>query len=50
MQTIKIVVWQDDDTRLGYVQEFPDYWTQAIASSMTLRDAWKTSTRTFREG
>lgn len=28
MQTVKIVVWQDGDTWLGYLQEYPDYWTQ----------------------
>lgn len=22
------VYWQDDDSWLGYLQEFPDYWTQ----------------------
>ena len=24
----KYVYWQDDDTWLGYLQEYPDYWTQ----------------------
>ncbi len=24
----KIVVWQQDVVWLGYLQEFPDYWTQ----------------------
>lgn len=28
MQTVKIVVWQDDDYWLGYLEEYPDYWTQ----------------------
>lgn len=28
MQVVKIVVWQDGTTWLGYLQEFPDYWTQ----------------------
>lgn len=28
MQIVKTVVWQDDDTWLGYLQEYPDYWTQ----------------------
>ena len=27
-QTVKIVVWEDDDSWLGYLQEYPDYWTQ----------------------
>ena len=28
MNVTKIVVWQDDDAWLGYLQEYPDYWTQ----------------------
>lgn len=28
MQTVKIVVWQEDDAWMGYLQEYPDYWTQ----------------------
>jgi hypothetical protein len=28
MQTVKYVYWQDDDAWLGYLEEFPDYWTQ----------------------
>ena len=28
MQTVKIVVWQDDNYWLGYLEEYPDYWTQ----------------------
>ena len=24
----KYVYWKDDDTWLGYLDEFPDYWTQ----------------------
>ena len=28
MQIVKTVVWQDGDAWLGYVQEYPDYWTQ----------------------
>jgi predicted RNase H-like HicB family nuclease len=24
----KYVYWKDDDTWLGYLAEFPDYWTQ----------------------
>lgn len=28
MQVVKIVVWQEDDSWLGYLQEYPDYWTQ----------------------
>lgn len=28
MKTIKYVHWQEDDAWLGYLEEYPDYWTQ----------------------
>jgi predicted RNase H-like HicB family nuclease len=28
MQTVKIVVWGEDGGWLGYLQDYPDYWTQ----------------------
>lgn len=28
MQTLKFVYWQDDKAFLGYLQDYPDYWTQ----------------------
>ena len=28
LQTTKIVYWEDEGRWLGYLQEFPDYWTQ----------------------
>jgi predicted RNase H-like HicB family nuclease len=28
MQTAKYVYWQDGDAWLGYLQDYPDYWTQ----------------------
>jgi len=28
MQTIKYVHWQEDDSWLGYLDEYPDHWTQ----------------------
>jgi hypothetical protein len=28
MQAIKYVDWQEDDSWLGYLEEYPDYWTQ----------------------
>jgi len=28
MQIVKIVVWQDSDMWIGYLQGYPDYWTQ----------------------
>ncbi len=26
--TIKYVCWREEDMWLGYLEEFPDYWTQ----------------------
>ncbi|MBI3895720.1 MAG: type II toxin-antitoxin system HicB family antitoxin [Acidobacteria bacterium] len=26
--TIRYIYWQEDDMLLGYLEEFPDYWTQ----------------------
>ena len=28
LQTLKYVYWQEEDAWLGYLQEFPDNWTQ----------------------
>jgi predicted RNase H-like HicB family nuclease len=28
MHTIKFVHWEEDGGWLGYLQDFPDYWTQ----------------------
>lgn len=28
MQTAKYVYWQEDNAWLGYLEEYPDYWTQ----------------------
>ncbi len=28
MQTVQIVVWEEDGGWLGYLQDYPDYWTQ----------------------
>jgi len=28
MQTVKYVFWQEGDYWIGYLEEFPDYWTQ----------------------
>jgi predicted RNase H-like HicB family nuclease len=33
MSTVKYVYWQDDDMWLGYMEEFPDYMTQAESLS-----------------
>jgi predicted RNase H-like HicB family nuclease len=28
MQTVKYIYWQEDAAWLGYLEEYPDYWTQ----------------------
>jgi predicted RNase H-like HicB family nuclease len=28
MQTTRYVYWQEDGAWLGYLEEYPDYWTQ----------------------
>jgi predicted RNase H-like HicB family nuclease len=28
MESKKYVYWQDEEMWLGYLEEFPDYWTQ----------------------
>jgi predicted RNase H-like HicB family nuclease len=28
MRTTKYVYWQEDEAWLGYLEEYPDYWTQ----------------------
>ncbi|MBI4674389.1 MAG: hypothetical protein HY741_22320 [Chloroflexi bacterium] len=28
MTAIKYVYWQDEDMWIGYLEEYPDYWTQ----------------------
>ena len=28
MRTVKYVYWEQDGGWLGYLQDFPDYWTQ----------------------
>ena len=29
MKTQKYIYWQDEDVFLGYLEAYPDYWTQA---------------------
>jgi predicted RNase H-like HicB family nuclease len=44
MTTIKIVVWQEDGGWLGYLQDYPDYWTQGDTIEdlkVHLRDLYK---------
>ena len=28
MQTVTFVCWPEDDAWVGYLQDYPDYWTQ----------------------
>jgi predicted RNase H-like HicB family nuclease len=28
MKTLRFIHWQEDDAWLGYVEDYPDYWTQ----------------------
>ncbi len=28
MRTVKYVYWEEDGAWLGYLQDYPDYWTQ----------------------
>ncbi|MCY2986525.1 MAG: type II toxin-antitoxin system HicB family antitoxin [Planctomycetota bacterium] len=28
MSSVKIIVWEEDGAWLGYLQDYPDYWTQ----------------------
>lgn len=28
MSVVKIVYWEDDGSWVGYLQDYPDYWTQ----------------------
>lgn len=28
MAKLRYIYWQEDDMWLGYIEEFPDYWTQ----------------------
>jgi predicted RNase H-like HicB family nuclease len=32
-QTVKIVVWQEGETWIGYLVDYPDYWTQGDTES-----------------
>ena len=28
MQTVKYLFWEEDGAWIGYLQDYPDYWTQ----------------------
>lgn len=40
MSAVKIIYWEEDGAWLGYLAEFPDYWTQG-ATLDDLRDHLK---------
>ncbi len=31
MHTVKFVHWRDGDAFLGYLLDYPDYWTQGVS-------------------
>jgi hypothetical protein len=35
MHTTKHVHWQEDESWLGYLEEYPDYWTQGETEAST---------------
>jgi predicted RNase H-like HicB family nuclease len=40
----KFIYWQDDNLWIGYLEEFPDYWTQGETLEElkeSLRDLWQ---------
>ncbi|HOJ82883.1 MAG TPA: type II toxin-antitoxin system HicB family antitoxin [Acetomicrobium flavidum] len=40
----KFIYWQDDNLWIGYLEEFPDYWTQGETLEElkeSLRDLWR---------
>ena len=43
-ETTRYVYWEEDGTWLGYLEEFPDYWTQgesALDLQEHLKDLYK---------
>ena len=47
--TVKIVVWEYDGAWLGYLQDYPDYWTQG-KSRKDLKDHLKDLYRDISSG
>lgn len=44
MKTMPYVYWQHEDAWIGYLQEFPDYWTQGESRDEleeNLKDLWQ---------
>jgi predicted RNase H-like HicB family nuclease len=38
MRTIKYTFWQDGEFYLGFLNEYPDYWTQGISKEDLLEN------------
>ena len=36
MRSVKYTFWQDDEFFLGYLNEYPDYWTQGYSKEELL--------------
>ncbi len=48
MKTTRYIYWQDEDMWLGYLEEYPDYWTQGTTTEEleeNLRDIFQELTR-----
>ena len=44
MQRKKFIYWQEEDMWIGYLEEFPDYWTQGETLEElkeNLKELWK---------
>ena len=42
MHTVKFVYWEEDGAWIGYLQDYPDYWTQGetLDALATTRSFW----------
>lgn len=38
MRTVKYTFWQDGDFYLGFLNEYPDYWTQGVSKEDLLEN------------
>jgi predicted RNase H-like HicB family nuclease len=49
MNTLRYTYWQDEEMWLGYLEDFPDYWTQG-ESRQDLEENLKDLFREFSSG
>ena len=49
MSAIKFIHWEEDGAWIGYLQDYPDYWTQG-ESLEELKDNLRDLYRDFRGG